>query len=148
MNRVGIPTISHPTTTISGSGMVADVDMPNMAHVDAMELTIEHNNGENHVMLITPGVHTIEFRVARQKYGVKNATIAHESVKYIFTAVLKSQEDGNVEKNNPIGSTAKYSVLKMERIVAGKTELKIDAMNGIIVVDGKDYTNDIQKLLN
>ena len=47
VTKVGLPTIKHPTTTISAAGMVMDVDMPNVTHIEAMDYSIYHNNGTN-----------------------------------------------------------------------------------------------------
>ena len=33
VTKIGLPTITHPTTTISAAGMAVDVDMPNTTHL-------------------------------------------------------------------------------------------------------------------
>lgn len=40
VTSITLPTVEHPTTTISASGMAMDVDMPNTTHLNAMELSI------------------------------------------------------------------------------------------------------------
>lgn len=142
-----LPTISHPTSTISASGMAADVDIPNTTHLDAMEFGVSHNNGVNCNLLANPGKHTLEGRAVRQRYNVSKGEIEHESVKWRVTGVHKSTEKGNIETGNPYGSTEKYSVLRFEEIVAGVTTVLIDAMAGIIKFNGKSYTDPVENLL-
>ncbi len=147
VTSVTIPTIKHPTTTISASGMAMDVDMPNTSHLEAMEMSIAHNNGVNCEYLADPGKHFIELRSVRQRYNVAGGEIEHESVKFRFTCVHKETDKGSIEAGNPYGSTNKYAVLRYEEEINGKIITIIDAMSGIIKVNGKDYTDAIENLL-
>lgn len=142
-----LPTISHPTSTISASGMAMDVDIPNTTHLEAMEFGVSHNNGVNCNLLAAPGKHTLEGRAVRQRYNVAKGEIEHESVKWRVTGVHKSTEKGSIETGNPYGSTDKYSVLRFEEIINGTTTVLIDAMSGIIKFNGKSYTDPVENLL-
>lgn len=143
-----VPTVSHTTTTISPSGMVMDVDMPDVTHLEAMEFGVSHNNGVNCQYLGDPGKHFMEVRTVRQRYNVQAGEIEHESVKFRVTGIHKSTEKGNIEARNPYGSTEKYSVLRFEEEVNGEIVTLIDAMAGIIRYNGKDYTSEIESMLS
>ena len=147
VTTVQLPTIEHPTVDIDAAGMAGVVSMPNGVKVNAMEFTVNHNNGENCDKLADPGKHTIEFRLVRQRYNVPKGEIEHESVKYRVTGVHKSTEDGTVEAGNPLGSSEKFSVLRYEKIINGKTTVLIDIMTGTIKINGKDTTNVVQNML-
>ena len=148
ITSVSIPSIEHPTSTVASAGMVMDVDVPNLTHMNAMEVSISHNNGVNCQYLADPVKHTVEVRIARQRYNVAKGENEYESVKFRFTLLHKSTEKGTVENNNPYGSTEKYSVLRFEEEIAGKVVTLIDAMSGIIKFNGKDYTSPVKKLLS
>lgn len=143
-----LPTIEHDTTSLSVPGMAADVDMPNMTRVKAMECAISHNNGVNCRYLSDPGKHYIEMRTVRQKYDTPSGEMGHESAKFRLTCVHKSTDDGTIELGNPYGSTEKYSVLKYEKEINGEIVTKIDAMAGILIFNGKDYAGDVESLLS
>ena len=147
ITQVSLPTFSFPTTSISAPGMAADVDMPNTTHLEAMEYSISHNNGHNGSRLSDPGRHYCEFRIARQRYNVAGGAIEHESAKFRLTGALKSVEDGTVETGNPMGSTNKYSVLRIEKEINGEVVALVDAMAGIIKINGKNYTDEVEALL-
>ena len=146
VTSVTLPTISHPTTTISASGMAMDIDVPNTSRLEAMEFSVSHNNGVNCELLGTPGKHNIELRLVRQRYNVAKGDLEHESVKYRIGGMFKSCEKGNVETGNPLGSTNKYSVVRYEEIVNGVTTVLIDA-TGPIKINGVDYTDQVENLL-
>lgn len=148
VTSVGLPSVEHPTSTISSSGMAMDVDMPNTTHINAMEMTVNHNNGENCSLLSTPGKHNLEFRTVRQRYNVPKGTLEHESVKFRCVVVHKSTEDGTIELGNPYGSTVKFSVLRYEKEVNGKVVMLVDAMTGDIKINGKNYSEQVESLLN
>lgn len=148
ITSITLPTIKHPTTSISAAGMAMDVDMPNTTHLEAMEISIAHNNGVNCKYLANPGKHLIEARVARQKYTVAAGEIDLESVKYRITCVHKETDKGSVETGNPLGSTEKYSVLRYEEEINGEITTQIDAMAGIIKYNGTEYTSAVESLLS
>jgi len=148
VTSVGIPTIEHPTTSVSSSGMAMDVDIPNMAHVNAMEFSVSHNNGLNCRYLQDPGRHILETRIARQKYNVAAGDNEYESVKIRITGVHKSTEKGTIENGNPYGGTDKYSVLRYEEEIGGELVTVIDAMSGIIKFNGRDCISPIESLLS
>lgn len=148
VTSVTLPTVEHPTSTISVSGMAMDVDMPNTTHLNAMEVSVAHNNGTNCARLSDPGKHNLETRIVRQRYNVAAGEIEHESVKFRFTGVHKATEKGNIETGNPYGSTDKFSVLRFEEEINGEITTIIDAMAGIIKFNGIDCTDEIESLLS
>ena len=147
VTQVTPPTLEHPTQEIKSSGMIAKVDMPNIAQFNAMELEIAHNNGKNCNHLADPGMHNIEFRVARQDYRIAKGAISYEGFKIRAKCVHKSTQKGSIETDNPYGSTEKYSVLRYEEEVNGEVWTLIDAMAGKIRINGVDYGSDIESLL-
>ena len=149
VTKIGMPTVKHPTTEISKvSGMAMDINMPDMTRLEAMELTIYHNNGTNCNYLADPGKHTIEARTVRQRYNVPLGQIEHEKVKYRFIAIHVETQKGDIETGNPYGSTEKYSVLRYEEEVNGKEVVVADATAGLLKFNGKNYTSVIESMLS
>ena len=68
-------------------------------------------------------------------------------MKFRMTGVLKNVEDGTVETGNPFGSTNKYSVLRYEKEINGEIVTLIDAMAGIIKINGVNYTDAVESML-
>ena len=148
VTSVTVPDVRHTTSTVSTSGMVADVEMPNMNRYEAMELSIAHNNGVNSKYLPQPGKHNIEVRVVRQRYNVAVGEIEYESVKFRFIGIFKEVTKGSIETGNPYGSTCKFSVLRYEEEMSGEIITVIDAMAGVIRFNGIDYSSVIESMLN
>lgn len=147
VTQVVLPTLEHPTTTVNATGMTIALDVPDQTKYNAAELSVAHNNGTNCEYLSTPGRHIMEFRTVRQKYTTSQTDIGLESVKFRFIGLHKSTEKGTIETGNPWGSTEKYSVVRYEEIVDGKTTVLIDGPGTRNEINGIDYNNDVQKLL-
>lgn len=147
ITSVVLPSLEHPTTTIESNGIAMAMDVPDMTRFSASEFSVAHNNGTNCQYLGTPGVHNIEFRAVREKYTTSKTKIEHELVKYRLAGMHKSTEKGTIENGNPWGSTDKFSLTRYEEIVDGKQTMLVDGPNNIVKINGKDYADDIQKLL-
>ena len=145
--KVGLPTISHSTTTIKTAGMAMDVDVPDTTHLNAMEFTITHNNGVNCKFLADPGKHQIEVRTARQRFDVPQGDLGLAGAKFRLTCLHVETAKGDIETGSPFGSTEKYSVLRYEEEIDGKIVTIIDAMAGVIRYNGKDYTDEVESFL-
>ncbi len=143
-----LPTIEHPTTDVKASGLIMDIEMPNMYHFNAMEFSVSHNNGTNCNHLSDPGKHSIECRVARQKYISEIGELDLEVIKVRVLGMHKSTEKGSIENGNPYGSTEKYSVLRYEEEIDGELVTLIDATSGIERQNGVDYSGKLSSLLD
>ena len=147
VTKFGLPTVAHPTTDVKSSGMAMDVSMPDVTHLNAMDLTIYHNNGVNCRWLAQPGKHSIEARTVRQRYDVPDGDLRHESVKFRIICVHAETQKGDIETGNPYGSTEKYSVLRYEEEVDGVLTTVADAMAGLIKFNGVDCISEVDNLL-
>lgn len=148
VTTIGLPTIEHPTTSVKSAGMVMDVDIPNIYHYNAMELEVSHNNGNNCSGLSDPGLHSIEARIARQNYNTTLGRVDLEVVKVRVIGAHKSTEKGDIETDNPYGSTEKYSILRYEEEIDGEIVTLIDSMAGIIRINGVEYGSQLSSLLD
>lgn len=147
VTKVGLPTLKNKTINVDVAGMVMAVDVPDMTHFEAADFNIVHNNGVNCKYLHKPGKQVIEFRTVRQRYTVDKAALAHESVKFRLTGLHAETQKGDIENGSPFGSTEKYSLLRYEEEINGKVTIVVDAMAGVVKVNGTNYSNAVKNLL-
>ena len=55
---------------------------------------------------------------------------------------------GSIERGNPRGMSVQYSVQRYEEEENGKTLILIDALAGILQINGKDYASTLNRILN
>lgn len=148
VTSVVLPTIEHPTTDIDVAGVPGAINLPDQTRVNSMEISIAHNNGNNCDRLADGGTHTLDFRVARSVYTVSKGEQDYDNVKYIVKCLHKATEKGTVETGNPLGSTDRFEVLRMEEIINGKTVSVIDKTADTVNINGTDLRQKIRNILN
>ena len=147
VTTITLPTLSHPTTQIQKvTGTYADLTIPDDNRYEAMDLSIAHNNGLNSQSLSEPGVHNLEFRVARQRFDTINAKNELESVKVLATGMHISTDKGTFELGNPYGSTEKYALLHYREEINGVEVVNISALTGGHV-NGVSISDKVEALL-
>ncbi len=143
-----LPKITNPVTTISGSGMAGNIDMPDSSRVSSMAYSLAHNNGLNCGMLCRPGVHDNEFRTSVQVYDKEKGTMVRKSVKHRLRGFFAGEEKGTIQRGNPLGSTVNFNCIRYEREEDGVITQRIDIPAGIIEYGGVSYTSETQNLLD
>lgn len=148
ITSVGLPEIAFIADELANvSGLAGNLNVPDVTRVQAMTFTINHNNGRNCEGLNTPTWHDFEFRTAQQVMETTRADMNHRSIKYRVEAYPTKISDGTVERGNPLGATIEYSVRRVEKEVAGQVVTKVDILGGEIMINGRSYTSDVQRLL-
>lgn len=145
---INLPEIAFGTTEISAAGMVGTLEIPDYASLQKMNTEINHNSGHNSHYLRKLERLNIELRIARQRFDTNGATLGYEGVKVRMQVMHISSKKSEIERGNPLASTESYSVIRYEEEVDGKQTILIDIPNGIIKVNGKDYTQEYANLLN
>lgn len=140
------PKVEHPTDEIRAAGIPLDLNLPNKAKVNAMELKINHNNGKNCRYLRNPGKHKIEGRMARQNYDVANVDMALDSIKFRATVMHVSTETNQIESGNPYAATETFSVIRWEEELNGEMITKVDVA-GTVLINGRDCRRDVESIL-
>lgn len=149
VTKIGLPTFKHPVTELKNvSGMAMDMDMPNLTHLEAADFTLYHNNGINGRYLAMPEKHQFEVRTVRQRFNAATGESEHESVKYRVTGYHVESQKGDIETGSPYGSTDKYSLSRYEEEIDGELVTVIDAISGILMWNGKEYTSIVESMLN
>ena len=147
VTSIDMPEISHVLTEVDVPGMAGKMSIPDPTHLEAMTMSIAHNNGLNSQVLNEPRVHNFEFRLAVQELDATKGQIDHKSVKFRVSAAFTKVSKGTIETGNPLGSTNEYSVYRLEEEREGKVVTLIDILKGIIRINGKDYNSDVLRML-
>ena len=86
--------------------------------------------------------------MARQVISTATGNSAPELTKVRFTGTPMKVTRGSVERGNPRGQSVQFSVQRYEEEVGGKTVILIDALAGILQINGKDYASEINRILD
>lgn len=148
VTSVDTPEIEFVNDEVDIPGATAKINIVMSYQVGALTVTINHNNGNGCDGLATPDLHKIELRMARQVINTASGTSTPKSTKVRFTGTPMKVSRGSVERGNPRGASVQYSVQRYEEEENGKEIICIDALAGILRINGKDYASDINKILD
>lgn len=148
VQTVELPNMEFATTEMNGSGMAGAVNMPDYSSLNAMSMSMNHNNGLNCHRLRRPGKHELEFRAAVQVLDVVSSEPKVVVDKFRVVGLFTGNTGGSLERSNPRGSTDTFSVLRYEEERDGEILTLIDIPKGKIMIDGVDYAAKTRGLLD
>ena len=142
------PEIAMMTDGISGAGIMGEIDLPTLGQLDSMEIEVALNKtNERAVAMFAPGAHTMEVRWVTNVLNTANGNSEIQANKEIIKYLPKTLSLGDIENNETNEGTLTGEVLTYQYIIGGKTVIKIDKLNNVFIVNGKDYSSAIRSAL-
>lgn len=146
--KVKLPDITYPCVTISGAGMMGNMEVPLYGMVDAMSTTINWlTPHQDAVKLMSPKKHQLDLRVVEEYWGVQEAEVGTWADKYVMIVRPKTLSVGNVAPMANADTSGEYAVYYYAAYRDGKQLWEIDKRNMKCVIDGVDYMADVRKAL-
>ena len=146
--RVQLPAIAYPCVTISGAGMMGEMEVPLYGMVSAMSTTITWltPNGDA-VKLMSPVKHQLDMRVAEEFWDVEDADVGTWADKYVMIVRPKTTTPGNVAPMAAADTTGEYAEYYFAAYKDGKQLWEVDKRNMRCVINGVDYMEPVRKAL-
>lgn len=142
------PEIAMMTDGISGSGIMGEIDLPTLGQLDSMEVEVVLNKAnERAIAMFAPGAHTMETRWVTNVLDTASGGSKIQANKEIIKYLPKGLSLGDIENNETNEGTLTGEVLTYQYILDGKTLIKIDKLNNVFIVNGKDYSAAIRSAL-
>ena len=146
--KVQLPSIAYPCVTISGAGMMGEMEIPLYGMVNAMTLTINwltpHGDA---VRLMSPEKHQLDMRVAEEYWDVEQAEVGLWADKYVVIVRPKNASPGTVAPMGNADTSGEYAVYYFAAYRDGKQLWEIDKRSMKCVIDGVDYMAPVRKAL-
>lgn len=145
---VTLPNLEYLTDTISGAGIVGEIDMPTLAQLGSMtlEMALRRSNPQA-IALLSPGSHEVEVRWVTDTVDSSTGAVTAVGAKQIIKGFAKSLEGGNLENNASQEANVILEVVYLKYIINGETVVELDKLNNVLVVNGVDYGKQIRENL-
>lgn len=146
---VDMPDKTSKSFTMNGAGIAGDIDIPVIAHRNAMTMKINfRNTSEAAYALAEERVHLVDMRVVHQNLDSAAGEISISGHKFVAKIIPKSLSGGKVAPATPQSVSGEYSVLSIAEYIDGKCVSDIDPVNFKDVDHtGKDRAEAIRKAL-
>ena len=146
--KVQLPTIAYPTVSISGAGMMGNMEVPLYGMVDAMSVTINWlTTTQDSVRLAAPKKHQLDMRVAEEFWDVEQADVGLWADKYVMIVRPKTTTPGTVAPMASADTSGEYVVYYFAAYKNGEQLWEVDKRNMRCVILGVDYMAEVRKAL-
>ena len=146
--KVQLPTIAYPTVSISGAGMMGNMNVPLIGMVDAMRATINFLTvTQAAASLAAPRQHLLDLRVAEEFWEVEKAESGMWAEKYVMLVQTKSIAPGTVAPMSAADVSGEFEVYYYAAYRKGKRLWEIDKRNMRCIIGDVDYMADVRRAL-
>ena len=146
--KVTLPSITYPCVTISGAGMMGNMEVPLYGMVDNMTTRLDWLSPTGDaVNLASPNEHKLELRVAEEFWDTEQSREGIWADKYNMIIRPKGFSPGTVAPMTAADTNGEYVVYYFAGYRGGEQLLEIDKRNMKCVIKGKDYMAEVRKAL-
>ncbi len=147
--EISLPAIENKTTTISGAGILGEIDSVAEGHVSAMGQELPFNALSPEYFDVVEKINKgadITIRGALQYRDAATGTKNTMGIKVTERGTVKTITPGSIKNAEAMssGMTVNLNYLKIE--IDGKEKLEIDKLNMIYKVNGVDLLKKIRDL--
>lgn len=137
-----LPEVKWKTSTLSGSGVGGDVEIPLQGLAEAMNTQIDLRaiGSENATVLLKPGLRQLEYRFNRNIF-MDDGRLVKAGTKAYMSVLSTSLVPGGIERGATMDGNATFSVLRYRYVEDGKELWLIDQINEVYKVGGVDYSD-------
>ena len=146
--EITLPDLEPMTETISGAGLLGEIESPTPGHFGSQTLEIPFRTltGTPFQLLENKG-HTFILRAAQQSYNVKNGRTEVRPLKIIVKGSSKGANLGKLGVGAMTETVARLEIRYLKVEENGTTLLELDKDNFIYIVNGVDILEDIRNAI-
>lgn len=144
--EVELPEIEQLTDTISGAGILGEIDLPTYGQIGSMTTTISFRASNKQTVEMLKNT-DLEIRWVSDSINTSNASAGTVANKAFLKVKLKKFSEGKIASGSAQDGSFEYEVLAYRRILDGAEIINIDKLNNVYKINGIDQISDITKNL-
>lgn len=138
-----LPEFNFKTNTLTGPGIMGDLDFPGLGHTESLEITLNWRTiNDDLIIFAEQKAHDVTLRGSQQNYDQAYKKIASEAVRIDFRGLPKSAPLGKFEHVEQTESKNTFEIVTLHLYIAGVQKIKYDKVNYICEINGVDYLKD------
>lgn len=144
--EVELPEIEYLTDTISGAGILGEIDLPTLSQIGSMTTTVSFRSSNSKTIEMLKNS-DLEIRWVSDCIDTSTGNTSTVANKAFMKVKLKKFAEGKIAGGAAQDGSYEYEVLAYRRIVDGAEMLNIDKLNNVYKINGIDQISDITKNL-
>lgn len=134
---VTLPNLEAMSDTLTGAGILGEIDMPTLGQFGSTEIELEWNTITSDAVALAPGVaEELTFRGEMQVVDGVTGGIKMVGCRVVVKTVGKGLDLGSAEMGSATGTTNTLECFYIKIVVDGKETFELDKLNGVYRVNG------------
>ncbi|PKL00066.1 MAG: phage tail protein [Tenericutes bacterium HGW-Tenericutes-1] len=143
--EITLPNFEAMTETISGAGILGEIESPNLGHFGSLPLEIPLRMlDEQSMKIVSKSMATITLRASEQSYDVSSGVTEHRGLKIVTKGIPKGIDLGTAGVGKPTETKVTLELVYIKIMLDNKVLLELDKINFVFIVDGKDLLADVK----
>ena len=145
--EVSLAEISAVTATISGAGLLGDMDLPVIGQIGSIEQAVPFNvlNDDAFKLFKLNKSITLVLRGDIQSTDTATGEFKHNGMKITWRGYVKKITPGKVKAAETMGASVTLELVYIHIRYDNQTVLKIDKMNSVFQIGNEDLLAEIKK---
>lgn len=137
--EITLPDLSAITETISGSGILGELEVKNPGHFSAINMDIPFIGYTDDMFKIDPTEFTmLTLRSCSQSQVKATRELVYNQMKIVLGGTTKDYKLGTVKIGSQMGSSISLSIDYIKIDIDGTVALELDKLNEVFTVLGED----------
>lgn len=147
-DEITLPKISSKKTTLSGSGILGEIDAPVPGQIESSEMQIKWNHLYSDAARMMNPNETVQITIrAAQQTANKEGGVVYKGLRIVCSGHPKEINLGTLKRGDTMGATTTLELLTYKVEVDDQVIFDIDKLGGKYVVNGEDLRAEINALI-
>ncbi|MCD8294681.1 MAG: phage major tail tube protein [Clostridia bacterium] len=146
--EVTLPDLEAMTETISGPGILGEIDEAIIGRFSSMELEVPFRVLEEDIFTLFTPTSPIDLtlRAAEQYTDKTTSAVDYKGMRVVVRGIAKKLTSGTLKQGGTMDSSVTIELTYYMVEINGDTKVELDKLNGIYKVGGTDLLSKIKKL--
>lgn len=145
-DEVTLPDFEALSETLSGPGILGEIDSPTIGHFGSQEMEIPFRVLDEELFgLVMPGV-AVNLTLRGSIQMETNEGIDYKGMRVVVRGKVKSISSGKVKQGAATGSSIKLELTYILIEIDGKSMIELDKLNSVYKVNGVDILEKARSL--
>ncbi len=147
-DEVTLPNFESMTETLSGPGILGEVDDPTVGHFQSMEMEIPFRTMDKDLFILSDDISsvTVTLRGSIQCTVKDSGATAFKPMRIVVRGKNKGITGGKTKQGEGTGSSIKLEILYILIEIDNITEIELDKLNFVYKVHDKDLLEKVRKM--
>lgn len=147
-DEITLPKISSKKTTLSGSGILGEIDAPVPGQIESSEMQIKWNHLYSDAARMMNPNETVQITIrAAQQTANKEGGVVYKGLRIVCSGHPKEIDLGTLKRGDTMRATTTLELLTYKVEVDSQVIFDIDKLGGKYVVNGVDLRAEINALI-